>query len=406
MRPLPLTLWALLTAQIDALDEKNQLPPSIPTAIRKMPPDPNAKFHPHYAAFDNTEQQLSLPAALLARSQSSSSSSNTTDTELSPPFALLNTSPNLSPLELLRRSLQSRQWSCPQGTNSCGSIGYPNSCCANTETCVKIEDTGLGPVGCCPRGTSCNGSVGACADGASPCASQVGGGCCIPGFVCAGVGCVQAPPPPPPVNTQSSSTPSPPPTSSTPSSLPSATTTTTNQDPNAPIRPTSSTPSPPGSEPTEPPPPATTSSIPSDFCPTGYYPCLASAGGGCCQTGRDCSVTNCPSPLSSATITNAGGGITVVVPGRAAPPVDSANKQCAGGWFECNADVGGGCCPSGYECASVSCLVGPGGNVNGAAETAGVAKILPGENKARGGHGMKGSGLLGLVVGVMGMVMV
>src|SRR5690606_14302208 len=91
-----------------------------------------------------------------------------------PPFA--NHNPHFqSPEEkeawsLFRRSrealtrLQRRQWNCPEGTTSCSRIGYPNSCCRTSETCVEIEDVGLGKVGCCPAGATCGGSVSTCAD--------------------------------------------------------------------------------------------------------------------------------------------------------------------------------------------------------------------------------------------------
>ncbi|KAK3988639.1 hypothetical protein QBC44DRAFT_99296 [Cladorrhinum sp. PSN332] len=399
MRPLPLTLWALLTAQIEALENQQS---QSPTAIRKMPPDdPGAKFHPHYVAFAPQQESQQLSPALLAR-QLTPPSNSSSSSDFRPPFALLNTSPNPS-FDLFRRSaLQKKQWSCPSGTNSCAPIGYPNSCCTASETCVAIQDTGLGPVGCCPAGTTCNGSVGGCGSG-SPCGSSVGGGCCIPGFICAGVGCVQAPPsappppPPPPQTTTSTTTPSP--VITTPSTVLESTAASSNQDPNAPVRPTSSTASvnttPPPAEPTE---------QPEEFCPTGYYPCLASAGGGCCQTGRDCQVTSCP-PVSLTTVVDGGdGGVTVVAPGRAAPPqFEGGGKSCAGGWFECRSEIGGGCCPSGYRCGEVSCAVEVDG---GAGETAAVAKVLPGESEGHktGRSGWLVGGLMG--VGLMGMVMV
>ncbi|KAK4456410.1 hypothetical protein QBC42DRAFT_292618, partial [Cladorrhinum samala] len=197
MRPLPLSLWALVAAQIEAREQQEQQQKQraeasplllLPTAIRKMPADSGAKFHPHYYAFAAAPAPPPEQPALVvvvAREATDNSSSST----FHPPFAILNTSPNPSSLELLRRAaLQKRQWSCPSGTTSCASIGYPNSCCQASESCVAVKDTGLGPVGCCPAGATCNGSVGSCADGSSPCGSSIGGGCCIPGFVCAGVG--------------------------------------------------------------------------------------------------------------------------------------------------------------------------------------------------------------------------
>lgn len=112
------------------------------------------------------------------------------------------------------------------------------------------------------------------------------------------------------------------------------------------------------------------------YCPTGFYACLASAGGGCCQTGRDCKTTSCP-PVKSTTIVD-GNGITVVVPATAVPTAD-ATATCAGGWFLCGKDVGPkpGCCPSGYDCGTASCLLVQGG------ATASVAKDLPGSGTGR-----------------------
>ncbi|KAK4456354.1 hypothetical protein QBC42DRAFT_191257, partial [Cladorrhinum samala] len=171
--------------------------------------------------------------------------------------------------------------------------------------------------------------------------------------------------------TPSSPSPSSPSTSPT---TPTATRTSSSppssvQDPNAPMRPTTS--------------PASTTD--EAFCPTGFYACSASAGGGCCQTGRDCRVTSCP-PVSMTTIVN-DDGITVVVPatGRSAPPVDGGAKKpqgCASGWFECGKEDQGGCCPSGYRCGVASCAVELEGGAAG--ETA-VAKVLPGESSAARG---------------------
>ena len=108
----------------------------------------------------------------------------------------------------------------------------------------------------------------------------------------------------------------------------------------------------------------------STYCPTGFYACLASVGGGCCQTGRDCQTTSCP-PVAMTTIVN-GGGITIVVPADGASAATTGS--CANGWFMCGSDAGPlpGCCPSGYNCGTASCSV----LVDGA--TATVAKALPG----------------------------
>jgi len=225
MRNLPLSLWLLVAAQIEA----QQL---LPTAIRKMPADEGAKFHHEYCAFpehhhmadftgnqdQNQGQRFSLdsPAAAQAARRWAPDDGVLGDTGATGNASLLLSyrspiSPHFDYSEadsllpekrddaggwnLFRRSrdalarLQRRQWSCPTGTKNCASIGFPNSCCETDETCVEITDTGLGRVGCCPAGATCGGTISGCADGNTACASEIGGGCCIPGFVCEGVGC-------------------------------------------------------------------------------------------------------------------------------------------------------------------------------------------------------------------------
>ena len=148
----------------------------------------------------------------------------------------------------------------------------------------------------------------------------------------------------------------------TPSETSTSSTTT---GPGAPVRPTltSSTTEDSSSE----------SSSVSGFCPTGYYGCLATAGGGCCQTGRDCSTTSCP-PVSSTTIISS--GVTVVVPVTDIP--SSTSATCANGWFLCGSEAGpiAGCCPSGYNCGTASCTLVT------ASATATVQKELPGTSGA------------------------
>ena len=287
--------------------------------------------------------------------------------------------------------LERRQWACPAGTGSCEAIGYPNSCCPSEEACVEVQDTGLGPVGCCPAGATCGGGVSGCSDGSMPCGSDIGGGCCIPGFVCQGVGCefakvsistipnganwligVRLPPsssssssarptaPPRPTITSASTSIIDRPTPSTVTGTASSTssprpTTSPNTGVGAPYRPTSSS--------------VGGGDDPSTYCPTGFYACLASAGGGCCQTGRDCQTTSCP-PVSKTTLINTN-GITVVAPATEMPA--ATTDLCAAGWFLCGDEAGPlpGCCPSGYSCGTASC------SAETAGATATVAKALP-----------------------------
>ena len=85
-----------------------------------------------------------------------------------------------------------------------------------------------------------------------------------------------------------------------------------------------------------------------DICPTGFYACSAVYHGGCCQTGRDCDTTSCPT-ISSTTFTS--DGVTLVVPATTGTSSGSTEK-CASGWFQCADTAGGGCCPRGYACGS------------------------------------------------------
>lgn len=191
MHLLPQPLWLLIAAHLSAASAPN---PLLPTAVRKMSSDAGQKFYHHYNAFDTQLRHvqpynpaLQARQAFLEADERLLSNNRTAQLELRPAFA-----PIISDTEqawrVLRR-LQKRQWACPEGTGSCINVGYPNSCCQTGETCVVIQDTGLGPVGCCPFGSTCGGTIAGCAAGNTPCGSEIGGGCCIPGYVCQGVGC-------------------------------------------------------------------------------------------------------------------------------------------------------------------------------------------------------------------------
>ncbi|KJR83213.1 GPI anchored protein [Sporothrix schenckii 1099-18] len=278
-------------------------------------------------------------------------------------------------VELVRRAadalarLQRRQWGCPTGTSSCESIGYPYSCCTDNETCYKVTDTGLGPVGCCPAGETCGGAVSDCKSDSTACPKSLGGGCCIAGYVCQGVGCVKSSSAGASTAASTAASTSASASSSTPTSSTSVTTTSspasssttsstasTTSGGNPPVKQTLTT---------------TASGLPAGYCPTGYYACVASAGGGCCQTGRNCETTSCPPAPATTTIVNTN-GVTVVVPQTAAEAVTTSSATCASGWFLCGANAGpvAGCCPSGYACGTASC------SLTGASATT-VQKELP-----------------------------
>lgn len=322
-------------------------------------------------------------------------------------------------LELVRRAadalarLQRRQWGCPTGTTSCENIGYPYSCCTDTETCYKVKDTGLGPVGCCPEGETCGGAVSDCTSDSTACPESLGGGCCIAGYVCEGVGCVKSSSAGAGTATGTSTSTT---TSTTVATAGSPTTvvvtvvvtetssgeltTRTTTITSTPAKTSATTTSSGGGVPPVKQTLTTTASgLPAGYCPTGYYACLASAGGGCCQTGRNCETTSCPPAAAMTTIVNTN-GITVVVPETAAAAATTSSATCASGWFLCGANAGpvAGCCPSGYNCGTASC------SLTGASATT-VQKELPtggdGSSTSSGVRSIAGSWWLVLAVALI-----
>lgn len=185
-----------------------------PVAVKKMSVDESEKFFPEYWGFQDYGNQYAMfkepsgraagnalrkefegeeaillvnasaplsfrPAFVVHKTQEKSL--NKRDTPAIAALGLRNAAAALALLE-------KRDFQCPTGTFPCNQISAPNLCCATGEVCFTIPDTGLGTVGCCPSGASCSGSI-TCAAGNTPCGSKMGGGCCIPGYVCAGIGC-------------------------------------------------------------------------------------------------------------------------------------------------------------------------------------------------------------------------
>ncbi|ROT37688.1 hypothetical protein SODALDRAFT_340862 [Sodiomyces alkalinus F11] len=432
MRPatilgLPSSLLLLVAAQVEAQEAQRN-----PTAIRKMPLDSSEKLFPEYLSFSNDQEDayraspfLSPREAVLAArlqlsvEEESSLAANVSTTwpggrRYRPAFQLHQRGNSWNGVgdgagwELLRRARESLnalegRHTCPEGMKNCGDIGEPNKCCMSGENCVEVEDPSVGNVACCPQGAECGGPVGSCPDGSPSCSTELGGGCCIPGFVCRGVGCVPSPPAVPSSTSTSTSTTSqsvttvtrtstttadggglstvvvtvivtesnePSPVTSTRTST--VTPSTSNSAAIPPFRPTSTE-----SETTE----TTTAGTPGDYCPTGFYACLARDGGGCCRTGRDCGTTDCPSTPLTTIVTD---GATVVVPITDVPTgSEQTTESCASGWFLCGQDAGpvAGCCPSGYSCGTASCSTVIG------SQTAEVQKQFPDSGAARWSFG-------------------
>lgn len=182
-----------------------------PLGVRKMSSDPSEMFFLEYWQFELHDQKtdvtksfepivrtedmpVSQTRAIVVRDLASFNSLNASMSMIFlPPF--MPHSEEEEPFTNLqdypRNSLFKRNFQCPTGTNACTSIGEPNSCCATNEVCMKITDTGLGSVGCCPSGQTCAGSVSTCntAQGYTSCPGTSNGGCCIPDYSCQGIGC-------------------------------------------------------------------------------------------------------------------------------------------------------------------------------------------------------------------------
>lgn len=124
----------------------------------------------------------------------------------------------------------------------------------------------------------------------------------------------------------------------------------------------------------------------SDMCPTGFYACSAVYHGGCCQTGRNCDTTSCPTTRSTTFTSN---GETIVVP-VATGNSNSRSGRCAHGWFHCADTAGGGCCPQGYACGA-SCTA------TGAATTVAKEQATGGSNSLNVGSIGKAKGPVGVL---------
>ncbi|KAL4809698.1 hypothetical protein BDV18DRAFT_132621 [Aspergillus unguis] len=365
---------ASIAAQVSA---DNAVPRRAIQGLRKMGNDEGEKFFMHYWHYEEDD--------MVANSTEAQDGSSNTRIDRSsvlprshyfqPPF-----SPGSEDLfGWNSSSIDRRDFECPAGTNACTSINRSDSCCQTDETCVIVEDTGSGDVGCCPAGQDCSGTIGSCWEGYTSCSSSLGGGCCYPGYECVEEGCAHI------VTitlTLSSTTLTTTSTETIPATPTSSTTTTTTATTTTTSTSTSSTSSTGDlSPPDRPTSKSTTTNSATETetsCPTGFYACAAVYQGGCCQTGRDCDTTSCPAK-SSTTLESNGQTIVVAEP-TAAPSADegdddssedSGPKRCASGWFSCADTVGGGCCPTGYACGS-SCTAVP-----TASKTGTVAKGEP-----------------------------
>ncbi|GKU01857.1 gpi anchored [Fusarium langsethiae] len=398
MRPVSTVLFSLAAL----LPPQAAAESSSPTAIKKLAPGSNDKLLREHLAFAPLQILSPRDAAAAAISFLDNQDDellklNGTERFYRPAFAPHSEESRDS---MLRRAAEAlallqRRSSCPKGMNICSNIDPEVKCCQEGTYCVDVGDSVAGGVACCPDGASCGGGVGSCPSEAASCPEELGGGCCIPGYVCQGLGCVPSASATPTSTTQAPTTAAQETTEEPTVELTTETEaeTTTEEEPTtvseaetqtetegtvtapttatgsvtgiAPYRPTGTS--------------VTTSSEDEDTqtgCPTGFYGCLATHGGGCCRTDRNCDTHNCPAP-STTIVTD---GATIVVLATDAPPAPGPASTCADGWFLCGRDAGpvAGCCPNGYDCGTASCFTAH------ASETGRLQKAFP--EAAAAGH--------------------
>ncbi|RFU77973.1 hypothetical protein TARUN_4247, partial [Trichoderma arundinaceum] len=185
----------LLPAALLALLSEAAADQTLATAIKKQLPDANEKLFPEHLAFEPlpilSPFEATAAVNLWFDEQEDEDASSHNSTKLYRP-AFSNHFHD-SEENLLRRAadvlaiLQNRA-ACPAGMDSCSDIGSPNKCCPDGTYCTDVSDSDAGEVACCPDGATCGGGVGNCPGDAVSCAADLGGGCCIAGYVCQGIG--------------------------------------------------------------------------------------------------------------------------------------------------------------------------------------------------------------------------
>ena len=172
-------------------------------SVRKMGSEQGEMFFPEYWRFDTVKEQESVfdsgtreplrhkLAHLDGRDNSEDWANASIPQPLQAPYALHVNGDFDTRLKSPRAifGLDKRQFQCPGDTTVCTSISQPNSCCPTGTVCQSITDTGDGAVGCCPEGSTCSQEIGECGAPDSSCPDNAGGGCCIQGYSCSGVGC-------------------------------------------------------------------------------------------------------------------------------------------------------------------------------------------------------------------------
>jgi progranulin len=259
-----------------------------------------------------------------------------------------------------------RAFQCPTGTFACTAIDRPDSCCSEGFVCQLVQETSSsqGDVGCCPNGQTCGNALATtCASGYTACPNNPGGGCCLPGYACYDVGCVQtntatslttaAGPRTTTVTSYTTITPSVSSPTSVSTSLSSSRTTSISSI--TPVAPLISTVTRTVT--------ITSSAIVPLTCSTGYRSCPATLGGGCCPTDRACGSANCPALTTSSATPEPPvrpTSLTTTVETTITTTTQSSSPSypvtgCPTGFYACSAFHQGGCCQVGRNCDSTSC---------------------------------------------------
>lgn len=187
MRPVSTIL--VLPASLLALVSQVAAEARPPTAIKKLSPDAGEKLFPEHISFDPLP--LSPFDSIIDEQDDDFTRHNLTARFYLRPFELHrdDTEDNMLRRAAEVLALLYQRASCPVGMNSCEDQGFPAKCCQAGTYCTDVPDTDVGKVACCPTGTTCDGEVGSCPSDAATCPADLGGGCCIAGYVCQGVGC-------------------------------------------------------------------------------------------------------------------------------------------------------------------------------------------------------------------------
>lgn len=323
-----------------------------PVGMKKMGSDATEKFWPHYWDFGQEEG---------GQTPNKTSASQPLEAAIAP-----HTNHQRPDFSLFGRSIFARDFSCPNGTNSCSSIGS-NLCCPFGQDCVTIS----GSVGCCASGSNCGSSIAPCAtsSGYTSCPNSPGG-CCIPGASCDGTGCVILGTSTVQITLSTStstavvsSSTAPPPAVATASGYTTTVTVTQSQSGSVTTIFSTMTLGTSSSQTTS---ASTTVSTQGTLtCTSGFQTCAASLGGGCCPTGQVCGTSSLCLDLTTSTASATAGApilptsvqTTSDTSMSVATTVSSttANANCPTGYYVCSAYYLGGCCQVGQNCDTSSC---------------------------------------------------